>query len=60
MAALLKDENTGVRAQAAKSLGSLGPDAKAALPALKEAQKNDKEEAVRKAAEDAVELITRK
>jgi HEAT repeat protein len=59
MAALLKDENTGVRAQAAKSLGSLGPDAKAALPALKEAAK-DKEEAVRKAAEDAVELIMRK
>ena len=59
MAALLKDPSTGVRAQAAKALGEMGGEAKAALPALKEAEK-DKEEIVRKAVEDAIDIINRK
>jgi hypothetical protein len=48
-----------VRVQAAVALGTMGPEAKAALPALMEAQK-DKSELVSTAAKEAIELINRK
>ena len=54
MAALLKDSNVGVRIEAAKALGEMGSAAKAALPALTEAQK-DTSEQVKNTAKEAIE-----
>ena len=52
----LKDPDEEVRQNAAKALGEIGPEAKAAIPALREALKDDYK-AVRKAAEDALKEI---
>jgi HEAT repeat protein len=48
-----------VRAEAAYALGAIGPDARAALPALRELQK-DGDEDVREAAAAAVKQIETK
>jgi len=56
----LKDPNDDwTRELAAKTLGDIGPGAKVAIPALAEAQKNDRSRQVRNAAEKAVKKIQR-
>jgi len=52
----LKDPDSSVRANAARELGKIGPDAKAAVPVLIKALK-DSDENVRRAAESALENI---
>ncbi len=54
----LKEPQPGVRREAAVALGCLGPLAKDAIPALKEASR-DKDEMVRNTAADALESIGR-
>ena len=48
------------RADFARALGEIGPAAKAAVPALAEALKNDKHENVRNAATEALKKIQQK
>jgi len=56
----LKDtSDEWTRELAAKTLGDLGPRAKAAIPALAEAQKSDRSKQVRNAAEKALKKIRR-
>jgi HEAT repeat protein len=56
----LKDPNDDwTREFAAKTLGDIGPGAKVAIPALAEAQKNDRSRQVRNAAEKALKKIQR-
>ncbi|MFL5242467.1 MAG: HEAT repeat domain-containing protein [Gemmataceae bacterium] len=47
----LEDKEAGVRQVAARFLGQLGPDAKAAIPALTKAQRDEDEEVSKAAAE---------
>jgi HEAT repeat protein len=54
----LKDKRSGVRIAAAYALGNLGPEAKAAIPALTALQ-DDSEPRVRRAGADAVKRIMR-
>lgn len=57
LTAALKDKSDMVWLEAAKALGAIGPDARTAVPALKVAAAKDEEEAVQKAAQDAIEKI---
>ncbi len=57
MSEALKDPESNVRYRAAQALGRIGPEAKAAAPALKEALK-DENELVRKATGEALRKIT--
>jgi HEAT repeat protein len=58
LVALLKDPDANVRVLAAKALGHMGADAKDALPALKGARDNPKEDAdVRAVAGNAIKKI---
>lgn len=59
LAELLKDKDAGVRVMAAKALGTLGPSAAPALPALKEAAGKDADADVKFVAKNAVEKIER-
>ncbi len=52
----LKDKRADVRSNAAGALGQIGPEAKAAVPALSEALKDD-EARVRSSAADALDQI---
>jgi hypothetical protein len=54
----LKNKSARVRIGVIRVLGQMGPVAKAALPALRLAAKEDKEEEVRKAAEEAAEKVS--
>ncbi|HZU37548.1 MAG TPA: HEAT repeat domain-containing protein, partial [Gemmataceae bacterium] len=53
----VNDTDEGVRVAAAEALGRLGPDAKAALPVLKQHADKDPSATVRQAAADAVARI---
>jgi HEAT repeat protein len=53
---MLRDKDEAVRRRAAKELGKLGPDARAALPVLTKL-KLDPDLQVREAATTAIELI---
>jgi hypothetical protein len=55
----LKHEDAGIRESAARWLGAIGPAAKNALPALREAL-NDPDEGVRTAAKDAIKSIKKR
>ena len=59
MAETLKDPDEDIRFRVARLLGSLGMDAKAAIPALEEA-KGDKVASVREAVLEALERIQKK
>jgi hypothetical protein len=54
---LLKHESPGIRESAAGWLGSIGSDAKTALPELQTLQSDDPDEGVRRAAADAAKQI---
>ena len=54
---LWSDPDEDVRALAAETLGSMGPLAKAAYPALLQCGKNDSSELVMKAAQEAMEKV---
>jgi HEAT repeat protein len=56
---LLKDLNENVRADAAEALGNMGPAAKSALPALRQAL-TDEDDQVRSTAEEALRKVQRK
>jgi HEAT repeat protein len=53
----LQDKEPGVRRSAAEVLGAMGLEAKDAVPALAEARRKDDVEAVRKAADEALQRI---
>jgi HEAT repeat protein len=53
----LNDDVVEVRLAAIEELGRMGPPAKAALPTLREARKNDNRLVVRQAAEEAIKRI---
>jgi HEAT repeat protein len=56
----LRDEDRGVRTQAAYALGRLGPAAKDALPALTRAAEMDADKEVRSTASEAVKAVRAK
>src|SRR5262249_48034669 len=55
---LLRDGQPTVRAAAAEALGQIGPPARPAYPALREAAQGDARETVRKSAADAMKKVS--
>jgi HEAT repeat protein len=57
VAKLITDEDPALRIAAIRALGNIGPDAAAALPALREAASTDSGADVRRWAADAIRRI---